>query len=172
VFACLHVNALATEADSFHGEPQALLSGCLAAQFDFATRTDDSLPGEVIEGLFAQELCDRSMIERISGGGGYLTVGRYLSFGHGADDAAKGGIALLIWAQRILEDTPLEILRNGRAMHVCFWRMRGGELLPRLLHKYGSLALVIQTSPGPPLSDVGNASKLQVLRFAQDDSSF
>jgi hypothetical protein len=71
----------------------------------------------VIEGLLAQELRDRSMVERISRSRRYLTVGRYLSFRHGTDDAAKGGIALLICAQSIFEDTSLEILRNGRAMH-------------------------------------------------------
>lgn len=70
-----------------------------------------------MEGLLAQELRDRSMIERISRGRRYLTVGRHLSFWHGTDDAAKGGIALLICAQSILEDASLEILRNGRAMH-------------------------------------------------------
>jgi hypothetical protein len=71
----------------------------------------------VIEGLLAQELRDRSMIERISRSRRYLTVGRYLSFWHGTDDAAKGGIALLTCAQSVLEDTSLEILRSGRAMH-------------------------------------------------------
>ena len=71
----------------------------------------------MIEGLLAQELRDRSMIERISRSRRYLTVGRYLSFWHGTDDAAKGGIALLICAQSILEDTSLEILRSARAMY-------------------------------------------------------
>jgi hypothetical protein len=96
VLASFHVDALSTEPDSFHRKPQSLLRGCLAAQFDFAARADDPLPGQVVEGLLSQELCDRSMIERISRGRRYLTVGRHLSFWHGADDAAKGGIPLLI----------------------------------------------------------------------------
>jgi hypothetical protein len=117
VLARVHVDALSTEPDSFHREPQALFGRCLATQLDFAARTDDPLPGQVIEGLLAQELRDRSMIERISRSRRYLTVCRYLSSWHGTDDAAKGGIALLTCAQSILEDTSLEILRSGRAMH-------------------------------------------------------
>ena len=117
MLASLHVDALSTEPYSFHRKPQSLLGGCLAAQFDFAGRADDPLPGQVIEGLLSQELCDRSMIERISRGRRYLTVGRYLSFWHGANDAAKGGIAQLVFAECVFQDPSLEILRNCRLSH-------------------------------------------------------
>ena len=64
-----------------------------------------------------QELCDCSVVERIACCCGDFAVGRNFSLGDGTNDAAKGGIARFIFAERIFQDSSLEILRRGGASH-------------------------------------------------------
>ena len=57
------------------------------------------------------------MIERIACCRGDFAVGRNFSPGDGTNNAAKGSIACFIFAERIFQDSSLEILRRGGASH-------------------------------------------------------
>ena len=65
----------------------------------------------------AQQLRNCSMVERITRGRGDFSVGRNLPPGDRANDAAKRGIARLIFAKRIFQDPSLEILWSNRPSH-------------------------------------------------------
>ena len=117
VFVELHVDAPATELHALHGETEALFSGGFAFELDLAAGADDALPWESLDRRAAEEACDCSMVEGIARGCGYFAVGRDLSFGDGMDDAPKGSVARLVVAEGILEDSPLEILRDSGGAH-------------------------------------------------------
>ena len=108
VFIEFHVDALAAKVDAFHGEAKPLFGCGVPVEFDLPSRANDALPwqGDVA----AQELCDRSMVERIAGGCGDLSVSGDFSFRYGTNDAAEGGIARLVFAQGVFEDAALEVL--------------------------------------------------------------
>ena len=57
------------------------------------------------------------MVERIARRCGDSAVGRDFSFGNGADDAAEGVVSRLIFAEGVLQDSSLEILRRDWASH-------------------------------------------------------
>jgi hypothetical protein len=65
----------------------------------------------------AQQAGDGSMIERIACGGRNSAVGRDFTLGNGANDAAKGVVTLLVFAEAFFENAALEILRDGRGTH-------------------------------------------------------
>jgi hypothetical protein len=57
------------------------------------------------------------MIEGIACGGGNFTIGRDLSFGDGANDAAEGSVAGFVFTESIFQDSSLEILRGIETAH-------------------------------------------------------
>src|SRR5580698_196047 len=57
------------------------------------------------------------MVERIACRSGDFAIGRDFSFWDGANDAAEGGVAGLIFAEGIFENSSLEILRGSRWAH-------------------------------------------------------
>src|ERR1700744_4896037 len=67
--------------------------------------------------VLAQEPCYCPLIERIAGGGGGFAVGGDFSFGDRADDAAECGVARLVFAEAVLQNSSLEVLGDGRASH-------------------------------------------------------
>ena len=113
----VHVNASATELHALHSETEALFGGGFAFELDLAAGAYYSLPWESLQWCAAEEACDCSMVEGIARGCGYFAVGRDFSSGDGTDDAPEGGVARLVVAEGILEDSPLEILRDSRAAH-------------------------------------------------------
>jgi hypothetical protein len=115
VFIEFHVDSLATKLYALHGEAKALLGCGVPAEFDLAAGTDDALPWQ--RDVAAQELCDRSMVERIAGGCGDFTVGRDFSLFDGTNDSAEGVVAGLIFAEGVFQDSSLEILRRNGASH-------------------------------------------------------
>jgi hypothetical protein len=115
VFVEVHVDAFAAEFDAFDAEAKALFGCCLASQLDLAAGADDALPGQSLKGGFAKQMCDRAMVERITCCYGDFAVGGNLSPGNGANDAAKGVVAGLIFAKRSFENSSLEILRSNGA---------------------------------------------------------
>ena len=70
-----------------------------------------------MEAFFSQQPGDGPVIERIACGGGNFAVGGNFAFGDGTNDAAEGGIPLLVIAQRIFQNSSLEVLRRFRAAH-------------------------------------------------------
>lgn len=115
MFVEFHVDSLAAKLYVLHGEAKALFGCGVSAEFDLAASADDALPwqGDVA----AQELCDRSMVEGIAGGCCDFAVSGDFSFRDGTNDAAEGGIAGLVFAEGVLQDSSLEILRRDRASH-------------------------------------------------------
>jgi hypothetical protein len=65
----------------------------------------------------AQQSCDCPLVERIACCGGDFAVGCDLSFRDGADDAPESGVARLVFAKAIFQDSSLEVLWNGWASH-------------------------------------------------------
>jgi hypothetical protein len=129
----VHIHTPAAELDAFHGEAKTLLRCRLSSEFDFATSADDALPRYCVERVLSQKSRDRPVIERITRSSRHFAIGRNLALGNRTNDAAKGCIALLIIAQRILENSSLEVLRNSRTAHAqnynkgaaIAWRQRG-----------------------------------------------
>jgi hypothetical protein len=76
------------------------LFGCgFGAQFDLATGAYETLPGQSVKCGRAEEFGYGTVIEGgVACSCGYFDVSRDLSFGDGADDAAEGGVALLVFA--------------------------------------------------------------------------
>ena len=89
----VHVHALAAKADAFHFETQALFEGRFATEPDSAARSQHALPGERTYRRSAQQLRDLTMIERVAGGGGDLSVSGHLSARNLPDGAAESGLA-------------------------------------------------------------------------------
>jgi hypothetical protein len=117
VFVDFHVDALAAKLYALHREAEALLGCSFAPELDFAAGADDALPGKALKGSVAEQAGDGSVIEGIACGGSDFAVGRNLAFGDGADDAAEGVVALLVFAETVFEDASLEILWDGRMAH-------------------------------------------------------
>src|SRR6202012_4848278 len=112
-----HVHSPAAKLDSLHGEAKALLCCGLATQFDLSTRPDNPLPRTRMQPCRPQYPGDGTMIERITGSRRHLAVGRHLALRDRADDAAKGGVPLLVVAQRIFQNSSLEVLGHRRTAH-------------------------------------------------------
>src|SRR5689334_18738534 len=94
VLVFVHVDALAAKSDTFHLQPHPLLQASLELQLDLPARTDHPLPRKVAVSP-AQERGYMPMIERISGGGCYLPVGRNFAARNLPDRLSKGCVALL-----------------------------------------------------------------------------
>ena len=117
MFIEFHVHPLTAKLHSFHAESKALLRGSLTAEFDLAACAHNALPRYGVEGLLLQQTSHGPVIQRIACSSGNLAVGRNFALGDGTNDAAKGGIALFIFAQCILKNSSLEVLRNIQATH-------------------------------------------------------
>src|SRR5216683_865633 len=112
-----HVHAAAAKLYTFHGEAKALLCRSLSSQFDLPAGADNPLPRYRVQRVLPQEFRNRPVIKRISCSRSHLAVGGYLPLGNRTNNAAKGCIALIVVAQRILQNSPLEVLRNSRSTH-------------------------------------------------------
>lgn len=114
-----HVHALATEADSFHFEAHALFERGFAVQLDGAAGTEYALPGQRTGGRFAQQLRHLAMIERITGGGGDLSVCGHLPAWNLADGFAEGGVAPRVFgrAQEFARGLARVDAQGGTANH-------------------------------------------------------
>jgi hypothetical protein len=104
VFAALHVDAGAGEPDTFHAQSAALLEGGVVVEFDVAARAKDTVPGQGIGGVDAEEACDGTMIEGVARGCGNFAVRADFARRDGENDAAEGSVAILIGAQAVAEE--------------------------------------------------------------------
>ena len=104
-----HVHALAFELHSFHFQAKALLVGGSLVELYFASGAENALPGQACV-VVAEKFRHKAMIERIARGGGDLSVGGDLAFRDGADDAADGGVALLVGTEAVLDDAAFEFV--------------------------------------------------------------
>ena len=131
VFVEFHVHAPAAKLDSFHGEAKALLRCGLSSKFDLAASADNTLPRYGLQRSLSQQSGYGSMIEGITCSRSHLAVGRNLALGNRTNDAAKGGVAWRVVAQRILQNSSLEVLRNSRAAHAQNYNKGPGLLRAR-----------------------------------------
>jgi hypothetical protein len=83
------IDELALKLDAFHFKKQALFRRGARAGFDFAAGADHSLPGKGVKRIGAKEAGDGSVIKRIAGGGGDLSIGRDAAFRNGSNDSAE-----------------------------------------------------------------------------------
>lgn len=104
-----HVDAFAAKVDAFHFEARALLFCCVAVKFDFAACAQDTVPGEYVGWVGAQEAGYRSVVEGIAGGCSDSTVGADPAAGDGQDDAAEGCVAQLVGGGAVAQDSSLEL---------------------------------------------------------------
>jgi hypothetical protein len=126
------VDALATELYTLDAEAEALFGGGFTFKFDLATCAYDALPGESVERGATQKFGYGSMVERIACGGGDFAVGRDLSPGDRADDAAERGVARLVFSECVFQDSSLETLgRSGTAHEQNF--IRGDSRVARMI---------------------------------------
>jgi len=149
VFVEFHVDAFASKLHAFHGEAEALFGCSFSAELDLAADSDDALPREALEGSVAEQAGHGTVVERIACGGRHLAVGGDLAFGDGADDAAEGVVALLVFAEAFFEDATLEVLRDGRGAHgenlsgrcrvVVRCYNEGAQMMSGLIKKVGDL---------------------------------
>ena len=120
----LHVDARASEGDSFHFEAKALVEGGVALQFDCAPGADDALPGEIDAGVkSADDLASRA---GISGGLGDGTVGGDVAAG----DFADGGEDSFSHREKISGDGLIPWCTSGEVVG-----KPGSGLNPRLAPK-------------------------------------
>jgi len=104
VFAALHVDAGASEPDTFHAQAAALLEGSVVVEFDVTARAKDTVPRQGIGGVDAEEARDGTMIEGVARGCGNFAVHADFARRDGENDAAEGSVAILIGAEAIAEE--------------------------------------------------------------------
>lgn len=97
------VDALAGKCDAFEFKTEALFHRGIEAKFNLAAGAEHALPGKRVGRIVAQKAGDGAVIERVAGGGGYLSVGCDFTFGDRANDAAKGLVTELVRAKAVAE---------------------------------------------------------------------
>jgi hypothetical protein len=100
------VHSPASKRDPFHLQTQPLLRACFKAKLDFSSSADDALPGKHAGGRRAKKPRDGSVMKRISGSRGYLSVGSNFALWNRTNDPAKRGISHIVRPRSSLCDPP------------------------------------------------------------------
>ncbi len=103
----LHNDPVAAELHSFQFQTKALFVSVFGFGLDLAARADDALPRHQAVTM-AEEPGGGSMVERVAGSSGYLSIGGDFTRGNREDDAAHGFVAREVWPYGLLLEAPAE----------------------------------------------------------------
>lgn len=88
-----HDDARTGKPHSFHFQPEALFTAGVAAKFDLASRAHHPLPGKRFTAV-VQHASDVAVVERVAGGGRYLSVGGHIPAGNLENNVPDRGVTL------------------------------------------------------------------------------
>ncbi len=96
MLAPVHVDTLAAEGDAFKLEPRSLLCGGGLRQLDLSAGAYDTMPGQLIGRVRAEQPGHSPMIKRVTSGGGDCSVGAYLAGRNREYDATEGAVTIFM----------------------------------------------------------------------------
>ncbi len=95
------IDALAREGDTFEFEPEPLFERRVETQLNFSSSAQHALPWERVRRVIAQEPRNGSMVERISGCSGDLSVAGHLALRDGANHFTESLVTNFVGAEAV-----------------------------------------------------------------------